>query len=222
MYCGSNKTALCSQRQIAKAMMSLLEEKSFDQISVCELCRLAGISRQTFYSLFSSQENVIVFLLKEKYCFETGDCCESGSSADCVSSRAAGSGEPCGSPAPQAEPSAAESSSCSPSAPSPENQPLTARILSHICAGYILQNRDFIRLLTVNHIDHLLDDSFFEALEECPGFLSGESDCTRRYAAGFYAGGISSVARCYAHEGCSCCRKELEEMLFTFFTGALF
>ncbi len=187
MYCGSNKTALCSQRQIAKAMMSLLEEKSFDQISVCELCRLAGISRQTFYSLFSSQENVIVFLLKEKYCFETGDCCET-----------------------------------SPSAASAGDQPLTARILSHVCAGYILQNRDFIRLLTVNHIDHLLYDSFFEALVECPGFLSGESDCTRRYAAGFYAGGISSVARCYAHEGCSCCRKELEEMLFTFFTGALF
>ncbi|MCR5666648.1 MAG: TetR/AcrR family transcriptional regulator [Eubacterium sp.] len=68
MYCGSNKTALQSQRQIAEAMMTLLEEKPFDKITISELCKTAGISRQTFYSLFTSRENVIVFALRENCC----------------------------------------------------------------------------------------------------------------------------------------------------------
>ena len=68
MYCGSNKTALQSQRQIAGAMMALIREKPYAQITISELCKTAGISRQTFYSLFTSRENVVVFTL------QTGEC----------------------------------------------------------------------------------------------------------------------------------------------------
>ena len=68
MYCGSNKTAIQSQRQIAEAMMELIREKPFTQITISELCKTAGISRQTFYSLFTSRENVMVFAL------QTSDC----------------------------------------------------------------------------------------------------------------------------------------------------
>ena len=68
MYCGNNKTALQSQRQIAEAMMALLGQKPFSQISVSELCKIAGISRQTFYTLFTSRENVMVFTLQSRYC----------------------------------------------------------------------------------------------------------------------------------------------------------
>ena len=64
MYCGSNKTALMSQELISRAMMRLIQEKPFTQISVSELCKTAGISRQTFYSLFTSRENVMVFALQ--------------------------------------------------------------------------------------------------------------------------------------------------------------
>ncbi len=187
MYCGSNKTALCSQRQIARAMMALLEDKPYDQISVCGLCREAGVSRQTFYSLFSSRENVIIFLLKDRYCFATGDC-------------------RCGEESCGAE----------------QTEVLSVRELCRVCAEYMIAHRDFIRILTVNHIDHLLYDSIFEALEEYAPFLSGADPCERRYAAGFYAGGVSSVSRCYANEGCSCSQRDLEDMLHTFFTGALF
>ena len=49
--------------------MELIAQKPYAQISVSELCRLAGISRQTFYSLFSSRENVVVFTLEERYCY---------------------------------------------------------------------------------------------------------------------------------------------------------
>ena len=68
MYCGSNKTALQSQQQIAGAMMALIREKPYTQISISELCKTAGISRQTFYSLFTSRENVIVFTLQTRCC----------------------------------------------------------------------------------------------------------------------------------------------------------
>lgn len=68
MYCGTNKTALQSQRQIADAMMALLGEKPFSQVTVSELCKAAGISRQTFYTLFTSRENVMVFTLQANCC----------------------------------------------------------------------------------------------------------------------------------------------------------
>ena len=55
MYCGSNKTALQSQRLIAEAMMELIREKAYSQITISELCKTAGISRQTFYTLFTSR-----------------------------------------------------------------------------------------------------------------------------------------------------------------------
>ena len=64
MYCGNNKTALSSQRLVAQAMMRLIQEKPYSQISVSELCKTAGVSRQTFYSLFTSRENVVVFTLQ--------------------------------------------------------------------------------------------------------------------------------------------------------------
>ncbi len=67
MYSGTNKTALQSQRQTARAMMTLLREKPFSQISISELCKEAGISRQTFYSLFTSRENVVIFTLQAQY-----------------------------------------------------------------------------------------------------------------------------------------------------------
>lgn len=68
MYCGSNKTALQSQRQIAEAMMALIREKPYTQITISELCKTAGISRQTFYTLFTSRENVMVFALQTTGC----------------------------------------------------------------------------------------------------------------------------------------------------------
>ena len=69
MYCGNNRTARSSQRQISEAMRRLMLHKTYASISVSELCKEAGISRPTFYSLFRSTENVILYLLQE-------DCCE--------------------------------------------------------------------------------------------------------------------------------------------------
>lgn len=69
MYQGSNKSALLSQRLISEALMHLLEEKNFSEISVSDLCREAQVSRQTFYSLFGNKENVILYELRHNCCF---------------------------------------------------------------------------------------------------------------------------------------------------------
>ena len=180
MYCGSNKTAMASQRQIAEAMMRLIQEKPYAQITISELCKSAGISRQTFYTLFSSRENVVTFTLQAQYCY-----------------------------APEL----------------PQFKTEEACSLRQLCRGYsnyIFRNRDLLRLLVENRIDYLLYDSLYEALEACDRFLNAVDSCTRRYAASFYAGGVSCVARQYAQEGCATSPDQLEELLMTLFTGKLF
>ena len=182
MYCGSNKTALQSQRQIAQAMMALLGEKPYTQITVSELCKTAGISRQTFYSLFTSRENVVVFTLQTNACD-------------------------------------------APEIRLPEQACERGSALRWLCRGYseyMLRNRALIKLLVDNHIDYLLYDSFFEAMDGCGCFLSGAEPCLRRYAASFYAGGIACVARRYALEGCTSSADALEDLLMTLLSGALF
>lgn len=182
MYCGTNKTALQSQRQIAEAMMSLLREKPFSQVTVSELCKAAGISRQTFYTLFTSRENVMVFTLQADY----GD---------------------------------------GPELSETEHPACRGDLLRWLCRGYseyMLRNQSLIKLLVDNHIDHLLYDSFFEAMDGCACFLPKADACTRRYAASFYAGGFACVARRYAQEGCASTASQLEALLMTLLSGGLF
>lgn len=182
MYCGTNKTALQSQRQIADAMMALLVDKPFAQITVSEICRAAGISRQTFYTLFTSRENVMVFNLQARYCN-------------------------------------------GPELEAPQHNAGRGDLLRRLCRGYseyMLRNQALIRLLVDNHIDYLLYDSFFEAMDSCDCFLPKADPCTRRYAASFYAGGIACVARRYAQEGCASSASQLESLLMTLLSGSLF
>lgn len=181
MYCGNNKTALASQRQISNAMMRLIQEKPFSQITVSELCREAGISRQTFYTLFTSRENVVVFTLQAHYC-------DAPQMADYDRS----------------------------------DRTDSLKALCRVYSEYMCNNQRLIKTLVDNHIDYLLYDSFFDALENCDCFLESVDPCTRRYAASFYAGGVSSVARRYAQEGCSTSADRLEELLMTLFSGKLF
>lgn len=59
MYRGTNPTALQSQKMIVDALLKLMEKKEFSKINVKELCTCAMVSRQTFYTLFGSKEEVI-------------------------------------------------------------------------------------------------------------------------------------------------------------------
>ena len=69
MYKGSNKSALLSQKLISEALLRLLESMPFNDISVSDLCREAQVSRQTFYSLFGTKENVVIYELSHNCCY---------------------------------------------------------------------------------------------------------------------------------------------------------
>lgn len=69
-YNGKNPTALKSQEMFMHALLDLMQEKPFAQISVQELCKRANLSRQTFYLLFATKENIIDYKFNrvfEKY-----------------------------------------------------------------------------------------------------------------------------------------------------------
>lgn len=59
MYNGNNPIAIQSQTLITNALLSCMKKKSFSKIQIKELCQEAQVSRQTFYSLFDSKEQVI-------------------------------------------------------------------------------------------------------------------------------------------------------------------
>ncbi len=67
MYCGCNEKALCSQRAIAGALLELMGEERYASVSISALCRRAGVSRPTFYSLFGSMDDVVLYLLRESF-----------------------------------------------------------------------------------------------------------------------------------------------------------
>ncbi len=67
MYTGKHKTAVKSQKLIAESFFKLLQEKAYYDVSIKEICTKAGISRQTFYSLYGTKEDVIRFYLSETF-----------------------------------------------------------------------------------------------------------------------------------------------------------
>ena len=81
VYCGCNEKALSSQRAIACALLALMEAEPYAEISISALCRAAGISRPTFYSLFGSKDDVVAYILRENHCYspepEASSCLKS-------------------------------------------------------------------------------------------------------------------------------------------------
>ena len=60
--CTSEKSA-AQQRQFEAALMVLMEEKLFEQISISELCRETGLSRKTFYRLYDAKADVVYAMI---------------------------------------------------------------------------------------------------------------------------------------------------------------
>lgn len=76
MYTGSNPSALRSREWIRSALIKLLKHKKYVQITVKDLCKKADLSRQTFYQIFESKEEVMEYhfmILFEKFTKECGD-----------------------------------------------------------------------------------------------------------------------------------------------------
>ena len=196
MYRGTNKTAIESQRQITDALLRLLQDKPFSQISICQICREAGISRQTFYSLFESKENVISYELENNYCMSLTGEVESVSEDTCESIA------PC---------------ACS---------TFSLKEICRYYSDYIRSNRAFITLLTENDMIDCMYDSLLECFLSCDGFLAEGTELDRSFGANFLAGGITGVARCYCSKDSTEADDEdgtaLEELLYSLLSGKYF
>ncbi|MDR3318793.1 MAG: TetR/AcrR family transcriptional regulator [Clostridiales bacterium] len=62
-----NPTAKRTQGMIADALARLLKEKHYAQITVTDICRKADIVRKTFYRNFSVKEDVINYILDNRF-----------------------------------------------------------------------------------------------------------------------------------------------------------
>lgn len=60
--CTTEKTAL-QQRQLERAFLAVSLEMPYDDITISEICRRAGLSRKIFYRLFEKKADVLYALL---------------------------------------------------------------------------------------------------------------------------------------------------------------
>lgn len=61
MYHGTNPSALRSMEWLRAALLELLDEKKYSQITIKEICSRADLSRQTFYQIFDSKDEVMQY-----------------------------------------------------------------------------------------------------------------------------------------------------------------
>ena len=63
----NDKRCLRSAALIADALERLLDQKIFADISVSDLQRESGVGRSTFYRLFDNIDDVVTYLVDEKF-----------------------------------------------------------------------------------------------------------------------------------------------------------
>lgn len=54
-----NQANIAARTDMVNALLRLLEQKAFSEISISELCHEAGLSRMTFYRNYESTENIL-------------------------------------------------------------------------------------------------------------------------------------------------------------------
>lgn len=61
-HCVSEKSA-SQQHRFEAAMLELMKDRLFEEISISELCRYTGMSRKTFYRLYEAKADVIYAMI---------------------------------------------------------------------------------------------------------------------------------------------------------------
>lgn len=67
MYNGTNPIALNSRNWLKEALLSLMEEKPYDKITIKDICTRADLSRQTFYNFFETKNDILRFCIQQCY-----------------------------------------------------------------------------------------------------------------------------------------------------------
>ena len=61
-YCATEESAR-RQRQLEQCLLELMLTENYPQITISQICDLAGISRKSFYRYFTSKEGCLYALL---------------------------------------------------------------------------------------------------------------------------------------------------------------
>ena len=67
MYNGTNPSALRSREWLCNALLEMLKSQRFTEITIKDICREADLSRQTFYQIFESKEEIIAYHFEELF-----------------------------------------------------------------------------------------------------------------------------------------------------------
>ncbi len=59
----TNPIAVQSRKMLVEALLALMQEKPYQDISICELTERATLSRRTFYRLFDSIDEILLYHL---------------------------------------------------------------------------------------------------------------------------------------------------------------
>ncbi|MBQ7447351.1 MAG: TetR/AcrR family transcriptional regulator, partial [Eubacterium sp.] len=76
MYQGTNPSALRSQAWLTQALLVLLETKKYTEITVKDICKKADLSRQTFYQMFDSKDEIMRHHFAELFAGFKELCCD--------------------------------------------------------------------------------------------------------------------------------------------------
>ncbi len=63
----NGKIAEQSKEKLARALLAIMEQYDFREITVTQLSQEAGLSRKTFYRLFKSKEELLNFFFEQLY-----------------------------------------------------------------------------------------------------------------------------------------------------------
>lgn len=63
MYQGNNPSAIRSRNEIIKTFLLLLKDTPLEEISIKQIMDATDLSRQTFYQIFNSKEEILEFYL---------------------------------------------------------------------------------------------------------------------------------------------------------------
>ncbi len=65
MYEGNNPIALQSKSWLVDALFKLLETTPYEKITIRSLCAQADLSRQTFYNIFQSKDEILTYYIDQ-------------------------------------------------------------------------------------------------------------------------------------------------------------
>ena len=65
MYEGNNPIALQSRKWLVDTLLTLMKTTPYDKITIRDLCKHADLSRQTFYNLFQSKDEILYYRLEQ-------------------------------------------------------------------------------------------------------------------------------------------------------------